>query len=333
MVLWFGFFLCLFFGLKEVFRDGLPGLRISAEISRLCRTRDSLHHFEETLASGCLPDDQDWKSLKSQPAPWGVLITDSLVRLRSQGASLIPTLRRFRELVASHEKNLRQGQARASQALAQAMVCAFMIPLFSSVLYLMVPGVDEKRSFWFVLSFLACVWGGCASLWMLSMSEVARWGGLKKSEQPWVLEALSFSERLLASLKAGSAPDHAWSESTMMLSSGLVCLWGADIWQESSEGACSLSGPKNFRESILTLGSRLRSAIQVSLMDGTPAEDRLVSVADSFKVEMAAFQERELSLLPARAMKPLFLCVAPAVLSLLVTALVLSFQSQAPGWF
>jgi hypothetical protein len=333
MSLWFGFFLCLFFGLKEVFRDGFPGLRISSEISSLCRTRDSLHHFEETLASGCLPDEQDWALLRSQPAPWGGLISESLIRLRSHGASLVPTLKRFRELVVSHEKNLRQGKARASQALAQAMVCALMIPLFSSVLYLMVPGVDEKRSFWFVLSFFACLWGGLASLWMLSMSEMARWGGLKKTEQPWVLESLSFGERLLATLKAGASPDLAWTESTKMLSSGLVCLWGANIWQESSNSASTQTGPLHFRESIATLGERLRRSIQVSLMEGSPSEDRMISVIESFKTEMESFQERELSLLPARAMKPLFLCVAPAVMSLLVTALVLSFQSQAPGWF
>ncbi len=334
MLLWFGFFLCLFFGLKEVFQDGLPGLRIASEISQLCRVRDSLHHFEETLASGCLPDEEDWELLRIHPAPWGGLISQSLIRLRTQGASLVPTLKRFRELVSSHEKNLRQGKARASQALAQAMVCSLMIPLFSSLLYLMVPGLDEKRSFWFVLSFFACVWGGLAAFWMLALSESARWGGLKKTEQPWVLEASGFGERLLATLKSGMAPDLAWSESIQAVSSGLVCLWGADIWQESRALEPLLqSGPSTFRESIATLGERLRRAIQVSLMEGSPSEERLVSVMESFKTEMNSFQERELSLLPARAMKPLFLCVAPAVLSLLITALVLSFQTQAPGWF
>lgn len=330
MVFWIFFFICLFFGLRELSSDGIPGLQIGRELVEVTRVKNRIHAFEETLASGCLPEEEEWEELAALPRPWGKILSESLHELRQQGASLLPTLRRYRELAASHEKSMREAKARSAQALAQSLLCIALIPILGSLLYLLVPGVEEKRLFWWSACAFALVWGGAAAAWLLRLSEQARWGGLFRIEQPWVLESLSFSERLIALLRAGQAPDVAWLRAAQDVEVGLLAHWGADVWRnEEEDSKSSLS----LRESILTLGSRMRRAIQVSLLEGKPCESRLIGVVESFRIEMQSFQERELSLLPARAMKPLFFCIAPAVLGLLAIAITLGFQSQSDGIF
>lgn len=330
MVFWILFFICLFFGLKELSSEGAPLLRIGQELVEVTRVKNRIHAFEETLASGCLPEEEEWEELARLPVPWGSLLSESLFELRQNGASLLPTLRRYRELAASHEKSMREAKARSAQALAQSLLCIALIPILGSLLYLLVPGVEEKRLFWWSACGFALVWGGVAAAWLLRMSEQARWGGLLRAEQPWVLESLGFGERLIALLRAGQAPDVAWTGAVRDVETRLLANWGADVWRSDSEDPKSAL---SLRDSILDLGARMRRAIQVSLLEGKPCESRLIGVVESFRIEMHSFQERELSLLPARAMKPLFLCIAPAVLGLLATAITLGFQSQSGGIF
>jgi len=325
MLFWFISFVCLLFGLREAFRDGSFARGRPDELVTMARIRDSLHHFEETLASGNLPEERDWERLFQASAPWGALFSESLPELRAQGASLVPTLKRFRELAVSHEKNLRDAKARASGAMSQALICACLIPVFGAFLYLLVPGVDERPIAWTFLCLLASGMGGVAATWLLGLAESARWGGLKKDAHPRVLESLGFCERLIALLRSGLAPDLAWARAVDSLSPELTSRWGADVWRRDPE---DLGAARSLDESIASLGSRLRRAIQVGLLEGTPCEERLESVAQSLRAEIRAFQERELGLLGSRALKPLFLCVAPAVLSLLVIAVFVSFRSQ-----
>lgn len=319
---------CLLFGLRECVRDGTfaRGKRGKGnELVSIARVRDAVHHFEETLASGNLPEPEDWLRLQHAPPPWGGLITESLTELRSQGASLLPTLKRFRELALAHEKSLRDAQARASGAMSQAMISAALVPVFGAFLYLLVPGLDERPFIWLAVCFAACASGGVAAAWLLDLSESARWGGLRPDARPWVLESLGFCERLIALLRSGLAPDLAWSRAVGSVSPDLVVHWGADVWRsvpEASTPATSLF------ESVTGLGVRLRRAIQTGLMEGTPCEERLEGVAQGLRTEIRAFQDRELSLLGSRALKPLFLCVAPSVLLLLVIAVWFSFRSS-----
>jgi len=283
------------------------------------------HELEETLASGLVPADDRWERLRALATPWNRLAYDSLTQLRSEGGAVIPTLRRFRELARRHFDSLGEARARSAQALAQAAVCGSLAPLFSVVLRALIPEIADSGGTWWIVTVLALALGLLSALWIWKMVENARWGGLAPAEREWMLAVLVFGERLLALLRLGRAPDRAWTEALPLLPPALVAEWGGDPWKTTKEEAPAEA--KNLRDALARAGIAYKKAIQASLWDGQPCGERIESAVEGVRAESRAFQERELQLLPTRALKPLFLLTAPGILAILGFALFLSVAS------
>src|SRR5690606_2422767 len=111
------------------------------------------------------------------------LSVESIRSLRSEGGSVIPTLRRFRELARRHFDSLMEAKAKSAQALAQAAVCVFLIPLFGVTLRALLPEVEEAGSIWGAAVALSSIFGLLAGTWIWQMAETARWGGLRGGER------------------------------------------------------------------------------------------------------------------------------------------------------
>jgi hypothetical protein len=279
--------------------------------------------LEETLSSGLLPGEERWGRLDTLAEPWRSLSAESLRSLRSEGGSVVPTLRRFRELARRHFDAISEARARSAQAIAQALVCALLVPLFGFALRFLLPEVEEAGGTWWFGTAVAGTLGVLAGLWIWKMAEDARWGGLRGSEREWMLGTLVFGERILALLRLGRAPDQAWVESIVILPSPLQAQWGGDAWKAPIASAGESA--KSLREALLAGGNAFRKAIQASLWEGYPCSDRIESAIAGLRTEIRAYQERELQLLGTRALKPLFLLTAPGLLGLLGFALLLSF--------
>jgi hypothetical protein len=82
---------------------------------------------------------------------------------------------------------------------------------------------------------------------------------------------------------------------------------------------------------LAELGSSLRKAIQVSLMEGRPCTERAEAALLALSQDLKAQVSRELTLLGTRALKPLFFCVAPALMGLLFTGLFLGWDQAMGG--
>lgn len=78
-------------------------------------------------------------------------------------------------------------------------------------------------------------------------------------------------------------------------------------------------------------GDELRSHLQRSVMEGRPCTERVESALAAIRLEWGARVERELQLLATRALKPLFLLVAPALFGLLALGLAVSIRSLEAG--
>lgn len=289
------------------------------------KTAENLfHELEETLASGLLPAEARWDLLKRLEAPWNRLAFDSLTQLRSEGGAVIPTLRRFRDLARRHFESLGEARARSSQAMAQAVVCGALAPLFAILLRALLPEVENSGAAWWAVTGMALALGLLSGVWIWKMVEAARWGGLSGAEREWMLSVLVFGERLLALLRLGRAPDRAWTEALPLLPPVLVAAWGSDPWRTESTAEEPANTAKNLRAALLRSGGVYKKSIQASLWDGQPCTERIESAVEGIRAETRAFQERELQLLPTRALKPLFLLTAPGILAILGFALFLS---------
>ncbi len=323
---WFLFFAALLYGAREC-GIRLPGLRRQTAGAAVKVAEGLFHELEETLASGLVPGTERWRKLEGLEAPWSTLAYPSLTQLRAEGAAVIPSLKRFRELARRHFESLAEARAKSSQALAQAGVCGALVPVFAWVLRLLLPEVQEAGGIWWFVVGAAALLGLLSGAWILKMVERARWGGLAPSEREWMLAVSIFGERALALLRLGRAPDRAWTEALPMLPAALVAEWGADPWQLAGT---EKKGPENLREALRGAGGTYKKAIQASLWDGHPCTERIESVLEGLRTEIRAYQEKELALLPTRALQPLFMLTAPGILGLLGFALYLSV-SRALG--
>lgn len=332
---------CLICGLRLVLEGlstRLPG-GLGAERARLRAVVGLFQELEETLATGLVPASQRWAALRALPAPWGELAADSLQELRSCGGALLPTLRRLRALAQEHDAALVEARARSSQALGQAAVCAFLVPAFGSALYVFLPGVEARATAWLLACMLAVAIAGLGALWMLAMADGARWAGLPAAARPWVLAAQCSGERFLALVRSGNPADLAWARACALLKADapeLALRWGASVWTSNSGDAVMPAlGPARgaFRtpaaRALEELGASLRKAVQVSLMEGRPCTERVETALASVRQDLRSQVERELGLLGTRALKPLFLCVAPALMMLLGFGLWLSWEQVA----
>lgn len=304
-----------------------------AKLRKVCAL---LQEIEETLAAGLVPESGRWAALQALPAPWGELTFSSLQELRSCGGALLPTLRRLRQLAQEHGAALSEARARSSQALAQALVCAMLVPAFGSALYWLLPGIDSRAVLWGLACAGSVGLAGLGALWMISIADRARWAGLPLEARPWILASQCAGERFLALVRSGNPADLAWVRACQWLkqeAAGLAEHWGASVWK-GAEGNTPASSKIAAIRALEEAGAQLRKAVQVSLMEGRPCTERVETALAGLRHELRTQVERELGLLGTRALKPLFLCVAPALFLLLGFGLWLSWQQAAgPGGF
>ncbi len=289
----------------------------------LCIVRD----LREKLETGWLPSPEEWSLLPEVEAPWGALAQECVGELREGGIPIVPTLRRIEKAIAGQKKAEADARARSAQAWGQAAVCGSIVPLISVALYLLVPGLSEIGLPWWLCTLAALFLSAVAMAWMLLLSEDARWGGLAHDRRAWWAAAFCFGERLLGALRGGTPGDLAWSRALPQLhrhAGTLVQHWGADLW---SEPPVADSRFEPAARSLIVLGGSLRKAIQASIYEGRGCAERIEAALEALRVELDCEVERQMQLLSTRALKPLFICVAPSVLLLLAMAFWLSWEN------
>jgi hypothetical protein len=244
---------------------------------------------------------------------------------------VLPTLKRLRALADAQTEDLLEAKARSASAMAQALTCSAMVPLLSGALYLLLPALTEHRAVWMGMSAVALAWSGVGALWLLKMAETARWAGLSRTDRPGLLSAYCTSERILALVRSGLPPDLAWSQAVEALRRGpaaLSRLWCPSVWASDPRAAEPGSGEPLAVRALARAGESIRRAIQCALLEGRPSTDRIEAASGALRHEMSAAVERELSLLSTRALKPLFLCVAPSLLGLLGCAILIIWRDS-----
>ncbi len=339
MVLWFLAALLALLSVREalLWAGPLPhpwaARRTEAQLDRIVALYTNL---QETLESGALPEAAHWTALGTLPTPWGELSRSTLELLRARGAAVLPTLRRLRELARSQRSTLAQARARSAQALAQAGVCAALVPAFGWALAALLPGVSGRAGLWFGLCVGALALAAGGALWMIQLAERARWGGLGRDEQPWPLAAAATVERFLALLRGGEPPDLAWTRAVEHLgreAPALARAWGASAWGTDGEPV----SPRERAEAsaggrlLLGFGGELRRALQASVLEGRPCSERTEAQLTALQRDLGAQVDRELTLLATRTLKPLFLCIAPALLGLIGAALLIAADDSLGG--
>ena len=302
------------------------------DLRSVTEVRNLLHTYQEILESGLVPAEEFQAQIRDLPSPWGRLAAECLSELRRQGCAILPTLKRLRGLAQEQLGAIREGKAKASQSLAQALICAGLVPLVGNALYFVLPGLAAQQGRWLGGCISALVSGGIGAAWMLQLATEARWGGLAKGNRGWLLSSQCAGEGFLALLRSGMPADLAWTKAAEMLSQeapGLAGAWGFSLWQEPPSGAVgrALESSDTGRV-IIEFGASLRRALQASVMEGRPCAERVEAALAGLARDLRAQVEREMGLLSARAMKPLFVCVAPALLGLLFYGLYLSWQSM-----
>jgi hypothetical protein len=309
--------------------DRARSLLLNSEEKLLERLDSTLSEIQVRLESGLVPRQALWDEVSRYREPWGTLCSQSLQELRQSGGAVLPTLKRLRELARSQREQMRGARSRASQALSQAVVGGALVPLMSGLLYSLLPGVAESGWIWWLGTGFAFSAAGLGALWLLSIADDARWGGLPRQQRPWVLEAAVGGERFLAVLRSGTPPDIAWSrvcDGIRIRAGGLAELWGHQLYADLPDTSGE-QGRALFRE----FGEAIRRSVQTSVMEGRPCAERVEQVVESFRKQWRDQVERELGLLGTRALKPLFVCVAPALLGLLGLGMAIALDQAING--
>lgn len=278
-----------------------------------------LLRLQECLEAGVVPDRNEWSQFETLGAPWGNVAGRAVQDLRARGASVLPTLRRLRALADEMLEFNAESRTKSGGALAQAVTLACLVPALALALWALVEEIQSIGLAWWVAVTFACVGAGAGAAWIVRLAERAQWLGLKRQDRDLVLASQVLAERLLALIRCGHAPDVAWTETLAgadVFADRLGALWGHGFWNDKIARTENVTG-QGLRQ-IADLGLALRRAIQVAVMDGHPATERIESLLAGFRRDFRGAVGRELAALPNRALKPLFVCVMPSVAVLLV---------------
>lgn len=317
----------------------LPELGIARHRRQVERVSQQLRELEELLLAGIVPGVEKWEKLQDLPHPWGSMAFECVRELRACGGALLPTLGRLRALADSQGRALTEARAKSAQAMVQALCCGALAPLFGLALYFLLPGIAESARSWLMACAGAVACSLAGALWLLAMMERARWAGLPSARRSWIFASQCAGERFLALVRGGNPADIAWGRACELLgleAPGLALVWGHSIWKEGlADGELGLPrlAPGTAARGIQDAGDALRKAVQLSLMEGRPCLERVEAALESLRHELRALVDRELSLLSTRALRPLFLLVAPSILGLLAFGIFLSWQSMGGGLF
>lgn len=294
----------------------LDDLRGRKKRSELEDAVDAVHEVEEIIAGGLIPTAIQWERLQNLAHPWGPLIGHSMTSLRSNGAMVLPTLKRYRELIQRQIQFLEKGLLGSSQALFQALSCSALAPLLGVCLYGLIPELQDQTYLWLGMIVFASVLSLGGAYWIVLMTVDAMTGGLPPHNKHWLYLIPASGEFFLSLVRSGQSPDHAWSETHHSLASmdaPLADLWGRSVWQNSSVSP----------HVILGTVSELRKGIQLGVMEGRSNLERVESQLLSIEVSFESLVQSKLNLLSVKALKPLYLLGAPGVFGLMIGAFVI----------
>lgn len=302
----------------------------------LREVRTLLLEFQEMFQAGLLPEKERWSRLKTLGPPWGRLVGETLFDLRSRGAAVLPTIKRLREFAVHLETFTLESRAQAAQAQGQALICAALVPFFGLALYGLLPEVRDAPVMWLFICVGSVLVAATGAFWMIQLADSARWAGLSPSKRKWVLFSLGVGERLLALIRSGLPPDLAWKEVIAFLEAEVpdyARFWPASIWVQNLpdlQASPTLCGRESRAVRLLqAIGEALKKSVHVSLLDGKPCLERIECELDSLRREYRSVVETSLKQLPNQALKPLFICVAPAVMGLLAMGVWFSIRHEA----
>jgi len=328
-----GWTLAFFLGISGIRQLKPLGIKLknhflqTKEVESLRRSVRHLKLLSEMLESGVVPLQEDWQELRSFSEPWGSLFSESLQELRSQGAPVLPTLARMQRTLEEQAELISEGKVKSAQSFGQAFLGLILVPVFSAVLYFMMPGMQASEREFFALAAFSMFLASLSFVWMVSLVDRARFGDLRDERRPWIANVNVSMERLMALISTGLPADLAYQktiEEMATLAPTLAREWKPQVWDSAFT---SETRPENETERlILGLGTEVRRAIQTSLMEGRGCLDRLESIHRTFLLDLRMRIGRELGLLPNRCLKPLFVLVFPSVMLLLMGSMALCFQ-------
>ena len=327
MALWIATYLALFFGLlelKPVHRRLQLFLGQKKAILDLRLAIRELRLLQEMLESGVVPSPDQWKIIETFPKPWGSSFFQSLKELREQGAPVLPSLSRMQRTLEEQTELIQEARVKSSQAFGQAVLGMMLVPIFSFVLYFLLPGIEESRRSFFLLVLFSLFLSSIAFIWMMSMVDQARFGNIRSENRKWLVTVHSTVERILALLSSGLPPDLAWRQSIEELAHydvKLATAWKPQVWD--SDFSIQTTG-NECEQLILGVGVEIRKSIQTSLIEGQGCLDRIESIHRAFLLDLKMRVGKELNLLPNRCLKPLFIFVLPAVMILMLGSFALS---------
>jgi hypothetical protein len=330
MIFWILTYFCLFLGLRELKGFWIKFSVYLSQNQTLIELRRSIQHLkllQEMLESGVVPAADQWDHILKFPEPWGIVIFESFRELRNQGAPILPSLNRIQKTLEEQTEIIQEAKVKSSQSFGQAWMGLILIPIFALTLYCLMPGVRESGVQFILLSLLSLFLASIAFIWMISMVDRARFGGLSSTKRAWLLTVNSTLERILALISTGLPPDLAWRNAMEELSlrdPALVQAWKAKVWD--SDFSINPETMNECERLILSVGVEVRRSIQTSLIEGRSCMDRIESIHRAFLVDLKMNISRELNLLPNRCLKPLFVFVLPSVLLLMFGTFALCFQ-------
>lgn len=270
--------------------------------------------LEETLESGLVPQHDRWEALLQLAVPWSTLSYGALAEIRAQGGAMLPTLKRLRSLAEHHQEVLLDARSRSAQALAQTLVCLLLIPVFGLAIYFLLPAVQEEKGLWMMACLGSSILAIVGAVWLMELADQARWAGLTRDQRSWILSSQCAGERLLSVIGSGLPADIAWARAHEWLSRqcpSLSTYWGYSVWEEGLKRESSLRSPA--ARSLASVGQAVKGGIQMSLMEGRGCSERIESIFSSLRSEVRSHMNQEISLIPTRALQPMFVCIAPAL--------------------
>ncbi len=332
MIFWVMTYLLFFAGVRElapVRHRFLALLGQDRGIEELRLAAAKLRLLQELLESGMVPSSEEWDRIRTFPTPWNQIIGQSLQDLRKEGAPVLPTLDRLHRTFLDQVDFMCEAKVKSAQSLSQAHLSLGLIPGFSLMIYLLLPGIPESKGTFFLLTGFSTLLASFAYLWILFLSEKARFGNVRSENRSWWISAHTTMERIFALISSGRPPDQAWRSALhelLVSGSNLAVLWGAQVWDPFVPR--NFSGFSECERIMILLGVEVRRSIQTSLLEGRGCLDRLESVHKSSFEELKTRIRTELNLLPGRCLKPLFLFVFPAVLLLMGGSLWIFFKDS-----
>ena len=311
-------------------------LRLVTQLSPTTRTHENqlsliqwFQRCEERLQCGFPLGDEDFGA-GVLTEPEYRFLPKWIQNLRNSGQAILPSLKGMREATLFVNRILVGSQAKVAPTRMQAKVSVGLVFAISLLLYKMLEGPENNLGIWIGATAIALLLAGYSFLWIEGLILRTIWNGSqKRTEGKWFSYFL-FPLRLQGAIQMGTALDEAWGVSVRSLTengTGKMPPALASLWAKG-DGAEPTDWPLEWK-----LLAELRTALQHALYQGTPVSERILVWAAQARIQFEAELQARLETLPHRCLQPLYLCVAPAVVGLLVTGLVLEVRAHVGGLF